>query len=152
MPKVPLQLGLPSQIFLLERLSFTFCVHSPQSLIGVEICYKCKRRIKSLGVGYIFYFLAFSVVKKEKPSSITLIEVHRASIYSIQNRIQWVQSLIYVLSMLRRYIFLAVIWALLFIISPQWRSYCNELWYTGYFMFAGHTKFIAITLEVDSII
>lgn len=133
MPKVLLQFGLWSQLFLLEQVSFTFWAHSPQSFLEGESCWKGRETIGTLGIGYIFYFFAFSVVTKENPPSITLIKVHRAPIYSLPNTIRWVWILIYVSSMLRCYIFLAIIWALLFIISPQWRSYCNELWYTDIF-------------------
>lgn len=137
MPKVSLELRLWSQIFPLVSLSFTFCAFSPQSFFRGGSCYKQMKRIESLGVGYIFYFFAFPVVRKEPPSSIILIEVHGAPIYSIQNRIWSVQILIYVLSVFRHYIFLTVIWTLLFIISPQWRPCCNELLYSDTFLFAG---------------
>lgn len=80
-----------------------------------------------------FLFLCIFSSQESNPSSITLIIVHRVSIYSLPNMIWWVWILIYVLSMPRCYIFLTIIWALLFIIGPQWRSSCNELWCTDIF-------------------
>lgn len=135
-----------------SRLSFTFCVCSPQSFVGRVSCYKCRERTESLGVEYIFLFLCIFSSQKRKPLIHHVDRSPQASIYSIQNRIQWVQILIYVISMLRHNIFLLLSEHYYLLLVHNWDPIVMNCDIPTYFMCAGHIKFTAITLERNSVI